>query len=126
MDVVVVADRTPSMAQSNVDLMSQGIKDMLKVMTPSQQYVALGTIGRSAQTSISSAESKSCTSSAAGLTYPGSPSGSGLWVPISFSNNYVDDTDSLKTSDKLVKGVELHPDGVPGLPPRRAPSWPPR
>ena len=120
MDVVVIADRTPSMAQSNVDLMAQGIKDMLKVMTPSQQYVALGTIGRSTQTSTNSAESKSCTSSSGGLTYPGSPSGSGLWVPISFSDDYVDGSGALKTSDKLVKGVsciptafpDYHPDGT--------------
>ena len=46
MDVAVVADRTGSMSTTDVGDMVAGIQGMLKEMTPSQQYVALGTIGR--------------------------------------------------------------------------------
>ena len=46
MDVAIVADRTGSMDPADLIAMRDGIKGMLQVMTPEQQYVALGTIGR--------------------------------------------------------------------------------
>ena len=46
MDVAIVADRTGSMDSADLIAMRDGIKGMLQVMTPAQQYVALGTIGR--------------------------------------------------------------------------------
>lgn len=106
LDVAVVADRTSSMGDADVAKLVTGIKGMLQQMTPSQQYVSLGSIGRSAQTTTASAASKACNSSARGLTY-GSTSGStGLWMPIAFSNDYTDASQALKTSSTLVKGVE--------------------
>jgi hypothetical protein len=75
---------------------------MLQEMTPSQQYVSLGAIGRSAPTT--SSQSGSC--AGGGLTAP-SPSGSsGSWLPLSFSDNYVDGSKTLQSSSALVKGVE--------------------
>jgi len=46
MNVVVVADRTPSMSTTDRTDMTNGIKSMLAVMHPTLQYVALATIGK--------------------------------------------------------------------------------
>ena len=102
MDVAVIADRTRSMSTTDVGDMVSGIRGMLAEMTPSQQYVSLGAIGRSAPGT--SSQSGSCDSG--GLTAP-SPSGSsGSWLPLSFSDDYVDGSKTLQSSSALVKGVE--------------------
>lgn len=98
MDVVIVADRTLSMTMNpeghdyRVDL-ADGIKGMLQVMTPEQQYVALGALGPSVgkRTDNPSLETKACTSSAKGLIYPinsASVASGGSWVPIPFHKDY--------------------------------------
>ena len=102
MDVAVIADRTKSMSTTDVGDMVSGIRGMLEEMTPSQQYVSLGAIGRSAPTT--SSQSGSCSSG--GLTAPSSSGSSGSWLPISFSDNYVNGAKSLQSSSALVKGVE--------------------
>jgi hypothetical protein len=112
MDVAFVADRTPSMSQTNVDLMVKGIQDMLKVMTPSQQYVALGTIGRSTATNTATAASGQCNGTSKGLTWPAGPTSTGLWMPIAFSRDYVDGSGALKASDPLVRGVQCIKDAT--------------
>ena len=101
MDVAIVADRTESMAVADVGAMVTGIKGMLQEMTPSQQYVALGTIGRSSASSTS--QSGSCTSGQ--LTYPSSTVTTGKFVPISFSNDYLSSTGQPQGSSALVKGL---------------------
>lgn len=125
MDVVVVADRTLSMTEPlactltgarpcrdyRTDLV-EGIKGMLQVMTPEQQYVALGALGPSEFTR-STAETRTCTSSQRGLVYPGaSPSvaASGSWVPVSFKNNYLGSPDSngrrtVNTTSRLIQAI---------------------
>lgn len=103
LDVAVIADRTLSMGTGDVSDMLAGIRGMLQEMTPSQQYVALGAIGRSAPTTTS--QSGSCNSWTKGLTYPSSSGSSGKWLPISFSNDYVDGNRNLQTGSTLVKGV---------------------
>ncbi|MGZ4553593.1 MAG: pilus assembly protein TadG-related protein [Mycobacteriaceae bacterium] len=101
MNVVVVADRTGSMSTTDVSSMINGIESMFQVMTPSLQYVALGTIGRSATTSHSTAN---CDSTNKGLSWPsGSPS-TGDWIPVQFANDYLSGA-SLNGSSPLVKGV---------------------
>ena len=116
MDVAIVADRTNSMGLTNLNKLIAGIKDMLKVMTPSMQYVALGTIGRSQPTSAS--QTGNCAGSSTALTHPSSAGTTGRWVPISFSDNYVDGSQNLNTSSALVKGVEClnksYTSGYPG------------
>lgn len=104
LDVAVIADRTLSMDEDDVTEMRAGISGMLEQMTPSQQYVALGAIGRSAPTTTS--QSGTCNSSGKGLTYPSSSGSSGKWLPISFSNDYVDAEQKLRSSSTLIKGVE--------------------
>jgi hypothetical protein len=102
MDVAVIADRTRSMSTQDVADMVSGIRGMLAEMTPSQQYVSLGAIGRSAPTSTG--QSGDCGSG--GLTYPSSSGSSGNWLPISFSDDYADGSGALNASSALVKGVE--------------------
>lgn len=114
LDVVVVADRTGSMDGFRDDLVA-GIKSMLQVMTPEQQYVALGAIGPSNYGRKTSPTAESLPCSTNGLTRAsGSASGHatrGGWVPIPFRNDYLGNVDSsgarsLNTSSSLVSGVE--------------------
>lgn len=95
MDVAVVADRTGSMSSTDVSSMIAGIKGMLKVMTPSQQYVALGSIGRA-----SSSAPSSCKSS------PSSSTTSGPWIPTPFTTGYLNSAGTdVNASSQLVKDI---------------------
>jgi hypothetical protein len=125
MDVVVVADRTLSMTEPLGCTLSggggcrdyrndlvDGIKSMLQVMTPEQQFVALGALGPSERTR-STAESNACNSSGKGLVYPSdqpSTSLKGSWVPLSFKKDYLGAPDSsgkraLNPTSKLFQAV---------------------
>jgi len=103
MDVVVVADRTLSMSSTDVNSMVTGIKGMLQQMTQSQQYVALGAIGRSQPTTTGQAGT--CDNTNKGLTWPSTSGTSGNWIPISFSNNYAPTKGTLDNNSTLVKAV---------------------
>lgn len=95
MDVAVVADRTGSMSSTDVNAMIAGIKGMLKVMTPAQQYVALGSIGRA-----SSSAPSSCKSS------PSSSTTSGPWVPTPFTTSYLNSAGTdVNTTNQLIKDI---------------------
>jgi hypothetical protein len=98
MDVAVVADRTSSMSSTNIKEIT-GIKGMFQVMTPSQQYVALGTIGWSSPTVAANCKSMDSSSN------PANPSDtSGLWIPVPFSNDYLNaGTATVNTSSPLVQ-----------------------
>jgi hypothetical protein len=133
MDVVVVADRTRSMLvpfgctkgspgcrDYRSDLVS-GIKGLLQVMTPEQQFVALGALGPSALTR-SNAEGKTCNSTQKGLVYPNSNesavAGSGSWVPIAFKKDYLGAADingvrAVNTNSALLKAIECLDDVEP-------------
>ncbi|MGO4250560.1 pilus assembly protein TadG-related protein [Paenarthrobacter sp. RAF54_2] len=99
MDVVMVADRTGSMSTADRNAMVAGIKSTLQTMTKEQQYVALGTIGRSA------------TSPGSCITSPSSNETTGPWLPVPFSNNYTNNPATpgavppLNTSSTLVGGL---------------------
>lgn len=100
-DMVVVGDRTGSMG-SAVGNLRDAIKGLLEYLTPSQQRVALGTIGRSSSTASASCKSQ-----------PSSSESSGPWIPVGFSSGY-DDTDVnppsnppvLSATDPLARAVE--------------------
>ena len=104
MDVTVVADRTGSMSTADKTAMIAGIKAMFQVMTPSQQYVALGTIGRSAQSPFSTtcgSGSQKALSEASGLDT------AGPWIPVPFSNDYLTSgTTNINAGSTLVNAVE--------------------
>jgi hypothetical protein len=104
MDVAIVADRTVSMGTADLTKLVAGIKGMLQVMTPSMQYVSLGTIGRSAPATAS--QTGACSGTGTGLTAPSTSGTTGRWMPVSFSNNYVDGSQTLNTSSALFKGVD--------------------
>ncbi|MBP2269277.1 hypothetical protein J3A64_004817 [Pseudarthrobacter sp. PvP004] len=99
MDIVMVADRTGSMSDADRNLMVAGIKSTLQTMTKEQQYVALGTIGRSATTP------GSC------ITKPSTSQTTGPWLPVPFTNNYTNTPATpggvppLNTSSPLVSGL---------------------
>jgi hypothetical protein len=109
MDVVVIADRTTSMETADLTKMLDGIKSMLGVMTPSQQYVALGSIGRSINTDPATSGECSVTSgrrTTYGLSYPSSSHTTGTWLPVAFSNDYQSAGGSTNASSTLIKGVD--------------------
>jgi hypothetical protein len=103
MDVAVIADRTTSMLDGDVTAMITGIKGMFQVMTPSQQYVALGTIGRSKL----NATSTTCSGTTLkALTEPSGVDTQGPWIPVPFSNVYLNTDKTINTGSTLVNGVE--------------------
>jgi hypothetical protein len=104
MDVAVVADRTGSMSSTDIAAMITGIKGMFQVMTPSQQYVALGTIGRSKL----GAASTSCSGSTLkALSEPSTSATLGPWIPVPFSTDYLTPvTKTINASSTLVNAVE--------------------
>lgn len=112
MDIVVMADRTPSMSSSEMTALRSGLSNMLTVMNPDQQYVALGTLGKS------KVASSGC------LTLPDTTSVStwkrknpswytsawpGVWVQVPFQNNYLTTTSSgtkaVNTSSSIGRGI---------------------
>jgi hypothetical protein len=105
MDVAVVADRTGSMSSTDINAMITGIESMFQVMTPAQQYVALGTIGRSATSPVSTtcgSSTKSGTPQA--LSEPSKSDTVGPWVPVPFTTNYLT-SGTLNASSNLVQAV---------------------
>lgn len=118
MNIVVVADHTPSMSTADRADLVNGIRSMLTVMTPKQQFVTLGTIARSYSTNRSTAESQTCatpyndrdgsinvSSGKTGLTFPSTNVNSGLWVPLKFHDDYLTaagDVDGTKIIGKAL------------------------
>jgi len=121
LDVVVVADRTPSMADSEITAMKSGIKSMLETMNRDQQYVAFSTIAISQNRNGCAANEPSggqaftnATYKEAGKSWSWSNklwSFGGSWVPVPFSNNYTTglETISLNTSSQLVSAINCMP-----------------
>jgi hypothetical protein len=87
MNVVVVADRTPSMSSSDRVAMTSGIQSMLSVMHPTLQYVALGTIGKSVpRPATTKPVARACTTASANSF----DSANATWIPDAFSKSYQD------------------------------------
>lgn len=105
LNVVVVADRTASMSQSSIDSMVGGIKNMLTTMTPSLQYVALGTINKAYT-------SRGCRTESPRSSWTESQAN---WVNVPFSDNYLTTSavPTLNSSDDLVHSLDcLKEDGA--------------
>jgi len=105
MDVAVVADRTSSMSPTDITAMITGIKSMFQVMTPSQQYVSLGTIGRS-KLGASSTTCSLIGSTLKALSEPSTSDTQGPWIPVPFSNDYLSGTTTINAGSTLVNAVE--------------------
>jgi len=108
MDVAIVADRTPSMSNSDFSSMQAGIASTLGTMTPEYQSVTLGTIHRS-QPTAKCATTLGPAISTKNQYYVNGGSRTGKWMPLGFSNDYLTGTigtsRSLNSSSSLVKGV---------------------
>ena len=102
LDVVVVADRTPSMSDANRTAMVNGIQSMLKTMDSSQQYVALATIHKSKNNGGACPTTDTPASDGAQ---------GGKWVPVPFTSDYLTSgtTATLNTSSPLVRGLTCMP-----------------
>lgn len=107
MDILIMADRTTSMADPDREMMKTAIIDSLGAMDPSLHYVAFGTLHKSRATSGCAT---SATTASDGVT-------GGTWIPVPFSHDYRADRESpISPSSDLVRGVGCMPSGaVPGL-----------
>ena len=106
LNVMFMADRTPSMSDANRALMQTAIADTLKTMTPSLHYVAMGALHKSKPNSTCPNTSSARADGATG----------GEWAPVEFSNSYLTSsaTPTLNTSDPLVKSVTCLPKATGG------------
>ncbi len=102
LDIVVVADRTPSMADADRDGMVAAIESMLKTMDTTQHYVALETIHKSKSNPGTCVTNDTDSSEGASA---------GRWIPVPFSNDYLTSakTPTLNTASTMVKGLECLP-----------------
>jgi len=107
MDIVIMADRTTSMSDTNREQMKTAIVDSLGTMDPALHYVAFGAIHKSKATS-------SCASSA---TTASDGTTGGSWIAVPFTNDYKANRDSaINQASSLVKGVKCLPSSaVSGL-----------
>ena len=108
LDVVFMADRTPSMSAPNRELMKTAITDTLKTMTPSLHYVAFGALHKSVPTDSTCASAS--TTSSAGAT-------GGEWVAAKFSDDYLTTSaaPTLDPSDPLVRSIQCLPAATGGF-----------
>ncbi len=91
-DVAIIADRTPSMSNTDFDAMKAGIKGALEIMTPEYQLVTLGTIHKSnydsgntdCLTSLGPPVSRTWTDGR--WTYPDGGARDGKWMPLAQGN----------------------------------------
>ena len=106
MNVMFMADRTPSMSEPNRELMKAAINDTLETMTPSLHYVAVGALHKSKPDSTCATRSTAKSDGATG----------GKWAPVEFSNKYLTSsaTPTLNPSDALVKAVDCLPEATGG------------
>lgn len=138
MNVVVMADRTPSMSDSALDTMKDGIADMLGSMSEEQQYVAFGAIGISGKNTSATtgrakiaavADSANAFTDSDTVTWKNKVTSwdsqnkkwhfNGTWVPIKFTNKYQKTTGSgvteMDTSTELGSAVSgLAKSNTPG------------
>lgn len=129
MDVVVMADRTPSMNDTQLAAMKSGIQDMLGAMNQEQQYVAFGALGISAKNASATtgkAKMVATTSTSTegftdadyasfnskGVTTWSSQNKkwhfNGTWIPIKYTNKYqktVSGITQLDTTTELGSAV---------------------
>ncbi len=87
MNVVVVADRTPSMSDADRTAMTSGIQSMLSVMHPTLQYVALATIGKATPRAATTRPVARACNTAAASSFNATGS---TWITDKFSNSYQD------------------------------------
>ncbi|GGD22708.1 hypothetical protein GCM10007231_22250 [Nocardioides daphniae] len=136
LDILVMADRTPSMVDGDREQMKAAIESSLTVMNPELQYVALGTIHKSDPRRMNKLSTEVCTSAESGVqqqtssSWPYSPlwntdntpklettnsPTSGSWIASPFSNGYLTGpSGTIVATDPLVKSVKCMPGAKSG------------
>lgn len=135
LDILVMADRTPSMIDTNRNQMKAAIESSLTVMNPELQYVALGTIHKSEPRRMNKNSTEVCTSAESGVRQvesgrPATPQWdrdnapvlestneptSGSWIASPFSNGYLTGpSGTVVGSDPLVKSLRCMPGAKSG------------
>lgn len=143
MDVVIMADRTLSMEDGDRESMKSAIEDSLKVMDPRLQYVALGTLHKSAPRRMNRNSGEQCATAEGGVKQTqkwvssgwfggsyedqwnsnGTPKlesdnkvGAGKWIAADFSKSYLTegDTPQIAPNDPLVKALRCMPAAAAG------------
>ena len=109
LDIVIMADRTPSMDDDDRKAMVNGIRNTLTTMDPTMHYVAFGTIHKSIGADTYRdcflwwctpyvpsclAENTKDTTSSDGATIAARR---GIWIPVPFSNDYLTSSGTTKT-----------------------------
>ena len=108
LDVIMILDRTSSMSSSDVTNAKNAAKSVLQIYGPQQQWVGLGLLGPSRNTSSCSGSN----SPGKGVPATTSNYNSGLWVPVGLTGasapvneNYQNANGSLNTSSLIVKTI---------------------
>ncbi len=120
LDVVIMADRTPSMSTTNRQGMINGIRTMLTTMDPTMQYVAFGALHKSRAPGDSDYNSN-CIAQNTLKTQTNSDSNAqmttasqrGTWLPVPFSNNYLNTDGTLNSSSAMAKALDCVYTGTP-------------
>lgn len=112
MDVVVVADRSPSMNEHLGDL-REAILDSLTTMSPQLHYVAFGALHKSSGTGTcrSSTQPWNGSLGSNATTRWQANIAAGTWVPAPFSNNYLNADGNLNYGSTLVNTINCMPNG---------------
>lgn len=116
LDIVIMADRTPSMSDVNREGMIDGIRTMLTTMDQSMQYVAFGALHKSLKpgdTGYSSSCIAQNTPAPGNDYYNESLSKVGTWIPVPFSNNYQTASKQLNPASDMAKALQCVYDGNP-------------
>ena len=112
LDVAIIADRTPSMTDSDFNAMKGGIEDSLATMTPEYQLATIGTIHRSNATAADPCKTSlgpvvTTTKVTKNYTtttyYKDGGARDGSWLPVGFSDNYLTGTLGGATARTLIK-----------------------
>lgn len=109
MDVVILADRTPSMEDDDREDMKDAILDSLDTMNPAMHYVAFGTIHKSKTNGFN-------TTCRTEDTTPAQAASGGTWLPLEFSNDYriMGASPRRNDSSDLVRGIDCLPGSTRG------------
>jgi hypothetical protein len=107
LDVMIMADRTTSMSQTDRRAMVDGIRTSLMTMNPDLHYVAIGTLNKSRKPGDRGYRSTCITDNIPTGGQDATSAQAGTWVPSGFSNTYRASADAttLNPTDRVVQAL---------------------